>query len=68
MASQVDNGPATNNAVLTFNTNAPGVEVHVALGVDPLDPNHSPFVDPSAAYTGTVVNKMTAGVNFAIPS
>jgi hypothetical protein len=67
-----DAGPASGNAELSFLTNAPGLECHVGSpspsALNPLDPNHAPFIEPNIAYSGTVVNKTVAGVNFAIPS
>lgn len=64
----LDAGPATNSAVLTFSSNAPGVEVHVPAGLPSLSPAFAPYVDPSSAYTGTVLNTTVAGVKFAVPA
>jgi hypothetical protein len=72
--ANVDFGPASGNAELSFLTNAPGLECHVGTpspsGLNPLDPNHAPFAEPNIAYTGPIVfNKLVASnINFSNPS
>jgi hypothetical protein len=58
----LDQGPASGNGVLTFATNAPGLEVHVGAAnpnnaLNPLGPAYAPFVDPNGPITFTPVNK-----------
>jgi hypothetical protein len=71
--AQVDNGPASGNGVLTFNNQA-SVEVHVAIGSNPLPPSSAPFVDYSVgtSVAAAPVNKtLTIGGNtivFAVPA
>lgn len=44
------------------------VEVQVPAGLPSLGPAQAPNVDVQTAYTGTVINKMVAGVQITNPS
>jgi hypothetical protein len=59
--AQIDQGPATGNAVLVFGgTPVVGIEVHEPNGTNPNPPSASPTVDPQA---GTFLFNVTGGGN-----